>query len=469
MNLFDKKKLVLLVLISIILLASLGIQIYDNTVNSVEFGKVSVRTAATEGIEQSIQSGATKELPAVTNEGEIFLAREVELAYSNPETYYVGEFYSPPQVKVVLDCQEQPNCYSDRIEFKKDGKINVKTLCTTKWGVYECKIGFSEYDTDSNALDNDINFKPTGGFYENPLFNELKQPLERDLQSLLDERKQLLEKNPVEKAYLSFLDADYNFALEQKNEEYTSILKKPIIAPRKPYAYVAQTIIFLVRLGIVLMWTTPENQFFYSAQKKYNLKFPDGSKTSEEFVSKMKRIALERKEELKYRILEQEKEFEKKSVLDALDKILGDLSENVLKESLLVYDIKDSDSLELQVQKALVVWETESYSGRIDPALQPIISAENQIKWLNATGNNHAAEKITLKKQMQIDFGSLKPEYNIQVIVDQSFENFIEKQGNTVLIKNRLELFLKTSSQCNGTDCVYEIQLSRTAKPPNFK
>ncbi len=435
-----------------------------------------------EAFEESLASGVTVEKTVRAYADSVLPAKEVTESFVFQRDYYENEFTPNLSISITFECQTAA-CEvreSRFVEFVKDASLRSRTTCIKTTSSANCKITF--YDTVEKPAE--LGFKP-----KNPLQRELFAALEPEAKRIVSETRELKDKNPLEKAVLFWSGIPQNLA--------------------------SSTITFTARLGIISHFTGAENHFF-QAQQKYGLKYPDGSKTPQEFVSHVKQTfagktssypstqaiatacasELESPESPERGLLVSKKieEESKKTgneivgvhtypslLASGIRKLfaysasfpacsltmqLEALARNDFPESSILYSFPESESIEEQVRRAMIVYTLDRYSKKGGFDAFPVISAENQITWLNKTGNTNALERITFIEGAKTDFSGLEKRVGQSgVSLDEELARIFELNGFTLTVKRKISAFLKTKRECaTNSACTYAIIISPSWK-----
>ncbi len=421
-----------------------------------------VRALLPSAIKTALYSGSEVEKTMSASPG---VVSERDLTYSQlPRVYYAKEFASVLNISVSFECFTN-SCEATRsgVVFNERVWLKARVSCAVQSRIAECKIVFSDAlkPPASSSLPED------GLYYESQLHKRISV-YAGDEGKVLSKVSALRSKNQVEKVIDLWSGETYSLA----SEVITSVAS----------------------IGVLYGAAESGGQYFYEAQQKYGLKYPDGGVDADAFVS----FAENKARNAPAGVIHSKQSLEGFSISNVLSNpdapdiysnpdslsglvyrgfskllwaktgkplsILGPrlaaLGSNDFREELtwllsLPREEKQAD----RVHRALALYFLSKQPK--DEAAYALVSVENQLVWLNATGEEKAFERLVLNENSRLDFSGFSSWVRPQDLsVSETHSSWFEREGDYLFsTKKRFSTSIATERNCVEEECVYLIKI----------
>lgn len=421
------------------------------------FDPYSLKDVMQDGVRRAMDSGTAVETVAEVHASGVITEKEIAAGFNPRRAYYAEEFASDVDVSVKFECKTSACSVEGKLlKIGGNGFLSARTACSkTREASAECTVALSDYTGkpgDGAPASMDLASKA-----KNPLQRQLLVEIDSKIQAVMLKQKEFESENPFGKA--------------------------ASLWEGKPQETVADTIATLADLAVIMNMASGDSGYFFEAQQKYGLKYPDGSESAEEFVESMRRISVPKAgsteaEEECLRRLDSDGGFVARGMqrlaaklaivpLCLLQKRLDDMGQFRFSWAGALFSFPEDEPIGDKAHRALAVFEFERQrkmrreKGSEDA--YPAVAAENQVIWLNRTGNASAAEKITFYKNAAIDFSRLEGYRGFKEIsVEREGAYPLRLENNILKASENIVLYLKTKRECDG-ECAYSTVISDSA------
>ncbi|MFH1199890.1 MAG: hypothetical protein V1708_02375 [Candidatus Micrarchaeota archaeon] len=419
------------------------------------FNPFSLKDVLVGGISDSIDSGKPVTGVAEVYGGANLFGTELTYDFNPRRAYYAQEFASDINVSVVFECKTSAcEAAGSRVDLKRSGFLSAQTACSAAGGSAKCTITFSDAPQASKERPVSMNLSANA---KNPLQRQLLAQIDPEIDDILVRSRDMGKKNPLEKSALLWSG--------------------------QPQSLIVDVITRLADLGVILSLTSGNSQYFYDAQKKYGLYYPDGSASATEFIGNVQG----KNPPSQGTAVSTQTEGGCVSYLDAgsrfvamafaklssrlaivpiclLDAKLQAMNEYRFSWAAKLFSFPVGESEKDQVHRAMVIRDFERQlkfrNGKGGADQYPVVAAQNQIKWLNSTGNSSASEKITFYRNSTVDFSSLRGIAGFAgTRLDTPGDFPVELQGETLKVSQNIEMYAITTRSCTP-ECSYSVSLS---------
>jgi hypothetical protein len=406
-------------------------------------------------LEESLASGSTVEHAAEAVKGDAKYQQDF-IGDDRNHAYYATEFVPVLNISVSFECRT-PVCevktanQQNRVEFLENAQLSIKTSCRKTGGSAVCMVVFDGSSGSAKRL------RQSGS----PLFNKLIAKLEPEIEQYEISAAEMKNKNPIEKAVLLWSG--------------------------EPQKRIITATALTARYGLIASIAHSDLQYFDKAQRKYGLKFPDGSKTPERFLSHAKQIA--ERIVSKYPTLDETYRACAESLDNAYSDSQGLISRGAAKlgvrtqaiplcqlgtllnllgtgyspETRLLPVFDEQEPEEVKVHRAMEAYNLNLLVEDRDNRQYPAISAENQIIWLNETNNEKAYERVSFLKNKKTDFSSIGDYLRLRDIsIDEELNRALTLDGYTLTANENIWAYVITARLC-GEACEYRVRISASA------
>ena len=455
-----------LLILSIAYLQFLYVDENDTPKTVFEKNRLLTGTAVDLSVKSFLETGKTeKKIVQAIENSTIYFAEKYN--FNHDRAFYAKEFGPESNVFLLYECRTtacRTEVEGKSISFLRNAVLLLSMECEKTVGYVSCKAIFSE-PKEEEAIPEEYTYESYGK-------NSLQKELFRYLQ---EKRRQVVR--------------DYG-TLETKNffEKVLSLWEG------EPTQNLISSKVLFAEEDLVFDSIDPDTEYFYDAQKKYGLMYPNGIADTAGFIIEAKSIAEERKKkyaEDKNRTDDCEgKKFEEfiesQPVLDPQSrpvlaaKGISKLYTRMINlpyckfavelEKLdiapptheLIYTFPESESEKEQAYRAMVVYAVERRLNAKEKESildqYPFISFKNQMIWLNKTGNDTAYEMIHFYNGTRIDFGSLR-DYISGISIDPKASNDLHLTDYLLTVKWGWRAKLVTKKDCTGV-CKYILKIA---------